>query len=217
MKTVVVEKPVRDIHGVIAALRENDPPFAVVNVGADAQRTYVYLEDYEDKDPTSVVEGWKDVDVLRLSVKAPLGPDDVPEAKADGQEVHEVSVEKFDDDTNEPLDGNEWIVAVATGCAPMRTHMRLKDGRAVLRVGPSPEPGEVVLRVHDAHLKLGAAEVRLRFLPAGAASPEPGAAEALPEGGSGEAQAVLAGGSEAPAESVPPKLTLFQRIFGRKP
>lgn len=63
---VVVERKVDDLPGLLYALR--DASFAVHNVGADAQRTYVWLEDGEDKDPAAVVESW-------VGKKAPAASD----------------------------------------------------------------------------------------------------------------------------------------------
>lgn len=50
-KKVIVFPASLKVADVLADLRTESPPFAVVNVGSDASKTYVYLQDEEKRDP----------------------------------------------------------------------------------------------------------------------------------------------------------------------
>jgi hypothetical protein len=56
MRVVTVGTRVEDLVGLFNELRKAE--FSVRNVGAEAEKTHVYLEDSEEKDPTPVVESW---------------------------------------------------------------------------------------------------------------------------------------------------------------
>jgi len=55
-KVVAVPSKVDDLVGLYHDLVKAD--FAIQNVGGDRQRTYVYLESHEEKDPAPIVLGW---------------------------------------------------------------------------------------------------------------------------------------------------------------
>ena len=55
-KIVKVEAPTQNLPELLDKLRKEN--FAVRNVGADAKRTYVYLEPSETKDPMKLLCEW---------------------------------------------------------------------------------------------------------------------------------------------------------------
>ena len=55
-RIVRLPQKVEDLTGLLTELRRQE--FAVFNVGADANGTYVYLDEFEEKDPSSVIEVW---------------------------------------------------------------------------------------------------------------------------------------------------------------
>ena len=55
-KVVIVPVRVEDLTGLLIDLKKAE--FLARNVGADANCTYVYLEQEEEKDPCSLVESW---------------------------------------------------------------------------------------------------------------------------------------------------------------
>lgn len=55
-KIVSIPAKVEDLHGLLVDLKRSS--FAVLNVGSDHNGTYVYLEEFEDKDPIPTVESW---------------------------------------------------------------------------------------------------------------------------------------------------------------
>lgn len=57
-KVIEVQTRVPDLAGLFFDLQKSE--FSVRNVGGDAVKTYVYLEQSEEKDPTPVVTAWAD-------------------------------------------------------------------------------------------------------------------------------------------------------------
>lgn len=55
-KLIKVPSRVRDLYGLYADLRKS--AFNVLNVAADSNGTYVYLDMNEEKDPTPFIESW---------------------------------------------------------------------------------------------------------------------------------------------------------------
>lgn len=55
-KVIEVPSRVRDLAGLYQDLQKAD--FSVRNVGAAAEKTYVYLDPFEEKDPVSIVLEW---------------------------------------------------------------------------------------------------------------------------------------------------------------
>ncbi|HXX95076.1 MAG TPA: hypothetical protein VEN81_15725, partial [Planctomycetota bacterium] len=55
-KVISIPAKVDDLVGLYHDLVKSD--FAIQNVGADQERTYVYLESHEEKDPATIVLGW---------------------------------------------------------------------------------------------------------------------------------------------------------------
>jgi hypothetical protein len=55
-KVIEIPSQVRDLAGLYFDLRKAE--FAVRNVGAGPEKTYVYLDDAEEKDPSALVLEW---------------------------------------------------------------------------------------------------------------------------------------------------------------
>ena len=55
MRTVKLDLAVKDIYRLHQALREAQPPYAVLGVGIDNRFTYINLHDSEQRDPTDLV------------------------------------------------------------------------------------------------------------------------------------------------------------------
>lgn len=55
-RIVSIPERVLDLYGLLLELKRSS--FSVINVGADRQGTYAYLEETEEKDPIPVMESW---------------------------------------------------------------------------------------------------------------------------------------------------------------
>lgn len=55
-KIVTIPVKVEDVMGLLVDLKKNG--FAAVNIGADQNNTYVYLDISEEKDPVPIMESW---------------------------------------------------------------------------------------------------------------------------------------------------------------
>lgn len=164
MRTLVVEKPVRDVEGLWGAIRAADPDLGILSVGADARRTYLYIEDTEPRDPSAHVWEWTDLPELRLLAQEPPGADGVAETAADGEACHTVLVEKVAVEGG-VLPGDEKLVLVnPENVSVTPRSLALVDGRATVLFGPSKETGEFTVEVRDAAGRLRPARVRLRFV-----------------------------------------------------
>jgi len=178
MKTVIVEKAVRDVDGILDALKKSDPPFAAVSVGADRRRTYIFLEDLESKDPSGLVMGWSDKPELRLTSTAPVGTLGIPEVVANDVDVHTLLIQKTTPG-GDVLPGEDRIVLRTrhrVNISSMR--VKLSEGMAMVKVGPSSAPGEAVVEVMDSEGVMTNASILLRFVspkptPHESASPKP--------------------------------------------
>lgn len=165
MKTVVIEKPVRDLQGLARTLKAHEPKLLLVNVGRDQHRTYVYLKDEEMQDPTPIVAEWVDPMELRLVPMNEAGVDGVPEARVGGDEAHVVLIEKIDSSTGQPMKGSEEILVRYHGAVNGLRRITLENGASSIQIGPTETPGDVVLHVSDMLSQLGHAEMVLRFMP----------------------------------------------------
>lgn len=165
MKSIVVQKPVRDMQRLLEALRKSDPPFSVVTIGLDERRTYVYLDDKEDKDPTPLVEAWKDEAYLRVVTPGDAAPDGIHEALAGTSEKFDVSIEKVSHETGEVLPGDEELqVTVKSPEGSSCRKERLVKGRLSLGIGPCRMPGAVQVSAVDRSIRLGSVHLAARFV-----------------------------------------------------
>lgn len=178
MKTVVVEKPIRDVDGLLTSIRNQDPEFGVVSVGTDARRTYIYLEDDEERDPTPFVSSWEDIPELRIASMNRIGLDKVPQADADGEEVHTVLIQKVSV-SGELVEGSEKLHLIAPKGIPVSLNRpRLKEGTVTVTVGPAKRVGQFRVEVRDSKNALVPARVDLGF---SAPQPQRVVAEEMPQ------------------------------------
>ncbi len=163
MKTVVVDKTVRDVEGLLAFIRKQNPEFRVISVGADLRYTYIYLDDNESGDPTQFVMDWEEVPELRAASMNRVGADKVPAAEADGRDVHTVLIQKLSL-RGELLDGNGKVnVVVPMGIIVTPHHPSLKNGATTISVGPSRTPRKFTLEVKDPQEHMISHGIELRF------------------------------------------------------
>lgn len=166
MKTISIEKGVRDVTGLLQTLRKHEPPFQALNVGTAAGRTYVYLDDGEAKDPSPIVNEWVDPAELRVEAGGP-DSDGVPVAWADGEDVHRITIRKVrSDDPSITVPGNELVYVLTSEMVHVSDHRpSLAGGRAEITIGPSTGPAELDVVVIDPTNKLGKGTLRIRFGP----------------------------------------------------
>lgn len=163
MKTIVVDKPVRDVDGVFGVMKKSDPPFLVLSVGSDPRKTYVYLDESEEKDPTGIVLEWKDDPELRVKSTAPTGALGVPEVPADGVAVHDLLIQKVTP-AGEVVLGDERVVVSTPHMVNISVlRPRLVDGMATVQVGPSKMAGEAIIDVTDPDLGMKSSKLLIRF------------------------------------------------------
>lgn len=188
MKSITIEKPVRDVNGLMKLLQAQDPPFAVLSVGADARRTYLYLDDDEERDPTPLAQEWRDVPELQISCPSPVGHLGAMEVFANGSDVHVLTIKKSTP-SGDLLPGNERLSVLSRGPVTLSdAKPRLSEGVVTVEVGPCDKPLETLITVTDPAGRIARASVILRFT---RRNPEP-PAEAPPiEAASPEAQAAL--------------------------
>ena len=163
MKTIVIEKPVRDVDGVFGALKNSDPPFIALSVGSDQRKTYVYLDESEEKDPTDIVLGWKDTPELRVKSTTPSGPLGVPEVPADEVSVHDLLIQKVTPAGEVVLGDDRVLVTSPHPVSISAPRPRLVDGMVVVQVGPSKLVGEALIDVSDPNGVMKGSKLIVRF------------------------------------------------------
>src|SRR3990170_2619222 len=109
MKSIVIEKPIRDVDGVLNLLKAQDPPFAIMSVGTDPKRTYIYLDDDEARDPSPFIRDWQDAPELRVSAAGAPGLLGVVDVPSNGSDVHTILIEKVTP-AGEIVPGNEKLL-----------------------------------------------------------------------------------------------------------
>jgi len=163
MKTVVIDKPVRDVDGVFGALKRADPPFVALSVGSDTRKTYVYLDESEEKDPTDIVLGWKDAPELRVKSTAISGPLGIPEVPADEVSVHDLLIQKVTP-SGEVVFGDDRVLVTSPHPVNISTSRpRLVDGMTMVQIGPSKLVGEALIDVSDPGGVMKGSKLVIRF------------------------------------------------------
>ena len=142
MKCVIVERPVKDVDGVLTSLRSNMET-SVVTVGSDPRRTYVYLQDAAQEDPSEHVMGWKD----RPELLAVL---DGPPPVADGMSKARLVLSYAEPFTGE-IQPRRFKVQVKSSHGLMLSakKLSLKKGRVTVEVGPAIAPLEDLVEFWD--------------------------------------------------------------------
>lgn len=162
MKTIIVDKPVRDVNGVFSALKNADPPFVALSVGSDTRKTYVYLDESEEKDPTDIVFGWQDTPELRVKSTAASGLG-APEVPADEVSVHDLLIQKVTP-AGEVVLGDERLLVTSPNPVHISTpRPRLADGMVVVQIGPSKLVGEALIDVSDPDGVMKSSKLIVRF------------------------------------------------------
>jgi hypothetical protein len=164
MKQVVIEKPVRDVDGLLKALRSATPPFDALSVASDPKRTYVYLQSWEENDPTPLVKAWEDIPELSVSIVGNQGPDGIYEALADGMDAHTLLIRKLNAEGQE-IGGNETLrVEVPDGVEVSPPKPVLSEGQVMVKIGPASSPTEFQASVLDYGKRMRSVTIRLRFV-----------------------------------------------------
>jgi hypothetical protein len=163
MKTIVVDKPVRDVDGVFGALKKADPPFVALSVGSDRRKTYVYLDESEEKDPTDIVLGWQDTPELRVKSTAASGSLGAPEVPADEVSVHDLLIQKVTPAGDVVLGDDKILVTSPHPVNISTSRPRLVDGMVVVQVGPSKLVGEALIDVSDPNGVMKGSKLVIRF------------------------------------------------------
>ncbi len=167
MKQIVVEKPVRDVDGLLKALRSATPPFDALSVASDPKRTYVYLQSWEENDPTPIVQAWEDIPELSVTIVGNQGQDGVNEAFADGVDAHTLLIRKVNAEGVE-IGGNEPIrLEVPSGIEVTPARPVLSEGQVMVKIGPAKAPIEFRATVLDHSKRMSPATVKLRFVSRG--------------------------------------------------
>lgn len=163
MKQVSVEKPVRDVDGLLKALRKANPPFDVLSVASDPKRTYVYLQTWEENDPTEIVKAWEDIPELSITIVGNQGSDGVHEALADGADAHTLLVRKVTAEGLE-VDGTETLhVELPEGVECIPAKPTLSGGQVMVKVGPSRKAFDFSATIVDPGKRVRPSTVKLRF------------------------------------------------------
>jgi len=139
--------------------------FAVVGVGYSDPTVYVYLQDSETKDPTSIVMAYTDPNRLVGVSDKPAGPDGVPEALGNGVDVHTITVYKKNFDGTEVVSGSEVVRLLPSQMVAVNPHVvQLVDGIERFSVGPTTMIGELNLGIEDQGGNLLPGNLTVRFV-----------------------------------------------------
>ncbi len=156
MKCVVVERPIRDVDGVFRTLRRA-PTLPVISVGSDAKRTYVYLPDASEADPSQRVMDWEDAPEL-------MAAQDGEEPFCDGISKGRIAIIYGEPFTKVPARRFIKISARSkAGLALSSSRISLRKGKAILEVGPATAPMEDVIELWDPWSRVKPVSVALRF------------------------------------------------------
>ncbi len=157
MKHVIVKRPVKDIEGLLASLQK-EMASSVISVASDQAKTYVYLQDTSQEDPTEQVMAWKDPPELMAVIEG-----DLP--VADGKSKASVIVSYVEPFTKEPQPGKFKVrVASKLGLKLSPRKLSLKTGRAVLEVGPAKEPLVDTIYINDPFKRLSPVSIDVSFV-----------------------------------------------------
>ena len=156
MRRVDVDRPVKDVDGLLTALKKTVP--VVVTLGSDGKKTYVFLEDGTTEDPTDQVMDWQDKPELIL-IGSPIP------TLADGKEKAVVTVLYGDPFTQKPQPGNFKVLAVSQNKLKLSARkFSLKTGSVKFEVGPTTTPGTDVIRLEEPRNGLLIAQVTVNFV-----------------------------------------------------
>ncbi len=156
MKRVVVERPVKDIEGLLASLQK-EMPSSVMSVASDTAKTYVYLQDTSQEDPTERVMAWQDPPELMVTLEG-----DLP--AADGKATASVIVSYVEPFTKTPQPGQFKVrVSSKLGLKLSPRKVSLKTGRAVVALGPTTEPLIDTIYINDPFKRFSSISIDVPF------------------------------------------------------
>jgi hypothetical protein len=179
MKTVVFNRPTKDVDGLLVEFRKVTGP--VISVASDHRNTYVYMDDDSSLDLSAVMREWEDVPAFRVESMNRAAADGIPIAAADGVDTHTIIIQKTNRDGDVIQGRARVFVSSAQPVKVSRNKVKLEGGVASITVGPSVEAGDVILDVRDPMGKIPPEKIAVRFvLPQG--NPKPAAGSTGQEG-----------------------------------
>ncbi len=159
MRLVVVERPVRDVSGLMSAMKRVSPPFSVISVGADPKRTYVYLADNEGRDPSGHVRAWENRPELKVVLKGKR------EVVADGRAVIRIVVSYVDPFTGIPATEKMHVkVTSRRGSKVSPDTLSMKARCGMVEVGPSATLMDDLIEFRDSLNRTYPVTVCVRFV-----------------------------------------------------
>lgn len=142
-------------HGAGAVAHECEPPTLTVNYEA------------ANGDPTAAVTAYHDPDYLEVLYAKPLGgADGIPEARADGSDVHTVTLRRMRGDTKQPRGSGSEVLRMV-GHFPIKVSplpVALVSGVATVTVGPVEMLGEWDFDISDPSGQVLGTKIHLRFM-----------------------------------------------------
>ena len=172
MKHIVVERPVKDIDGLLMALKKTMAN-SVISVASDPKKTYVYLKNESQENPSEQVMAWQDPPELMVSLEG-----DIP--IADGKAKASVIISHAEPFTKEVQPGNFKVqVDSKNGLKLSFRKLSLKTGRALLEVGPATDPLVDTIYITDPYKRLSPISIDVPFAEV-PPSPEKDGAEITP-------------------------------------
>lgn len=159
MKVVTIDRPVKDVDGLLVALRAEKPSMAVISVSTDERHTYVYLTDRETRNPRDKVLAWKDRAELRISFEGPT------EILADGKSKAHIILTHCDPHTGVPIKAKVKVdISSRRRLAVSQRRVSMKDGNVRITIGPSDVIGDDVVEVVDPWNRFKPAQARFSFV-----------------------------------------------------
>ncbi len=156
MKHIVVERPVKDVDGLLTALKKT-MAYSVISVASDPKKTYVYLQDESQENPSEQVMAWRDKPELMVGLEG-----DLP--VADGKATASVIVSYVEPFTKKPQPGKFKVrVSSKLGLNLSSRKVSLKTGRAVLAVGPAKESLIDTIYISDPFKRLAPVSIDVYF------------------------------------------------------
>jgi hypothetical protein len=125
---------------------------------------FVYLQDAEMKDPTAIVNAYQNPAKLEVTSNKSPGVGGVPEAQANGSDIHTLTIKKINRETGQVMPGSEQVQIIPSQLVAVSpSKPNLNAGQATAAVGPTNMVGEIIVKVCDPAGALVGGSLRLRF------------------------------------------------------
>jgi hypothetical protein len=159
-------KRVASIGHFLERLRLSGFPTAGAVYHESVASSVVVYHDSGEGDPTSFVNAYSNPDYIEVSYNKPLGPDGIPEALANGSDVHMMTLRRMFSATGTPNPvGNIPLSVVGHFPAPVSPlPIVLVAGVAQMTVGPVSMLGEWDFAISDRSNVVVGATAHLRFM-----------------------------------------------------